>query len=164
MYDVGTRFGNWTIIEYPYKSRNVLARCDCGRESWVSLGNLIGRASSGCRDCYLGGRSTTPEHQTFRSVLATARRRGIRFDLSFDEWMEISQRDCEYCGCPPQNMITSLGFRYNGLDRVDSDGIYEVSNVVPCCRLCNRAKSDIPLDEFIDWIRMVYGKTATLQK
>jgi hypothetical protein len=48
---------------------------------------------------------------------------------------------------------------YNGIDRVDSTKGYFNENVVSCCKVCNRAKSNLSLDEFKEWISKVYLKT-----
>ena len=48
---------------------------------------------------------------------------------------------------------------YNGLDRVDNSRGYEPSNVVPCCRRCNRAKDDMSSQEFMKWLGQAYLTT-----
>jgi hypothetical protein len=42
------------------------------------------------------------------------------------------------------------------LDRIDSSKGYSISNVVPCCATCNKAKLAMPRDEFLGWIDRVY--------
>ena len=41
---------------------------------------------------------------------------------------------------------------YNGIDRVDSNIGYIFENCVPCCKLCNMAKKEYPVEEFKEWI------------
>jgi hypothetical protein len=48
--------------------------------------------------------------------------------------------------------------RHAGVDRVDSAQEYWLSNVVPCCANCNRAKSDRPQNEFIDRCKRVASR------
>ena len=50
-------------------------------------------------------------------------------------------------------------YTYSGIDRVDSNIGYEINNVVSCCNICNRAKSNMKLDEFNEW-RMKLAKYA----
>lgn len=39
----------------------------------------------------------------------------------------------------------------NGVDRVDSSRGYDKENIVPCCKICNRSKSDMSESDFIAW-------------
>ena len=40
----------------------------------------------------------------------------------------------------------------NGIDRLNSDIGYKMNNVVPCCYNSNRAKMDMPVDEFLNYL------------
>lgn len=48
-------------------------------------------------------------------------------------------------------------FVRNGIDRVDSAQGYVLTNVVPCCKQCNRAKSDLSREEFLTWVERVHA-------
>ena len=79
-------------------------------------------------------------------------RKGI---FSIEHIMWLSTFDCYYCGNPPLNTIKYngglLGF-YNGLDRVDNSiRIYTPENTVTCCVLCNIAKRDREINQFLAW-------------
>jgi hypothetical protein len=65
-----------------------------------------------------------------------AKRRGIAFNLSFEEFAELTQHDCAYCGGELSKYSYSL-------DRKDNAKGYEIQNVVPCCIRCNMVKSNI---------------------
>jgi len=41
------------------------------------------------------------------------------------------------------------------MDRIDSNKGYELSNVVPCCKICGRAKMDLPYEDFMEWINRI---------
>jgi hypothetical protein len=86
----------------------------------------------------------------------------------------LIRTQCYYCGAGLTNYYRCKQGRkrdrgapektlnYNGLDRVDSGGIYELSNVVPCCCHCNRAKQQMSIDYFYTWIhRLVAHIQAT---
>lgn len=150
----GYKQGLWTIIDYPEKSKKALMRCECGYESWNYLSNLSSHNSQGCRNCMF----KTPQHKTFLLVLRTASRRSIKWELSEEEWVSLATKNCYYCNSEPGNMIKSYGFKYNGLDRVDSSKHYSLTNVVPCCRICNIAKSDMSQQDFYNWIEKAYVK------
>jgi hypothetical protein len=99
-------------------------------------------------------------------------------DLDFETFLELSQLPCYYCGSLPHNvynrfMNRSGGFRgsksqvsldwanqadfvYNGLDRVDNTKAHTKTNVVPCCRQCNQAKSAFTQSEFYSWVERVF--------
>jgi hypothetical protein len=89
-----------------------------------------------------------------------------RCDLTFDQWFQISQKNCFYCGIGPSNKYNVFlkkkgasqeaknngDFIYNGLDRIDSTLSHTVDNVVPCCWICNRAKNTRTTEEFFQYI------------
>lgn len=156
-FKVGYKQGLWTIVDYPYKSKKALLRCDCGYEAWKFLSNLSSRNSQGCRSCMI----KTPEHKTYLMVLRTASRRSIKWEISEEDWIKISSQDCFYCGAKPSNIIKDYGYVYNGIDRVDSSKHYYLTNVVPCCKICNIAKSDLSQKDFYLWIKRVYGKVIS---
>ena len=63
------------------------------------------------------------------------------FEIDIEQFKGyVENNTCHYCGS---------GERRLGMDRVDSSKGYLVENIVPCCYLCNRAKSDMEYDEFI---------------
>jgi hypothetical protein len=68
--------------------------------------------------------------------------RALAFELSEAEFITITEQPCHYCGRPGRN----------GVDRKDSDLGYSTANVLPCCGQCNRAKYDMPYDEFLMWL------------
>jgi hypothetical protein len=43
-------------------------------------------------------------------------------------------------------------YTYNGVDRIDNSIGYTKENCVPCCTICNWAKSNRGVDEFKDYI------------
>ena len=88
----------------------------------------------------------------FQNYRLKSSKRGIKFSVKFDEFMEIATSNCYYCGDPPSN-IRKYTYRdrvflsyYNGIDRVDNNKGYVKGNMVPCCRICNKIKSDTTLE------------------
>lgn len=92
-----------------------------------------------------------------------AGKRGLAWELSLDEFIELIERDCHYCGARPCNFWRKPGARnslfYNGVDRRDNSLGYLPSNCVTCCKFCNFAKGGFPLEEFLDWISFVKGES-----
>jgi hypothetical protein len=91
---------------------------------------------------------------------ARARTRGVSFDLTFEEFLEITKSDCYLCGAPPAQ-IKQGGRRngqyvYNGIDRVDNTLGYQLDNVMPCCKVCNFLKGELSLPDFKRHVRRIY--------
>lgn len=154
-YEVGSRFGDWILIENKHGIKSIFLCTRCGNQYEKQTGNIFGGRSKCCINC----RKMSPEHKTFTLVKQTAKRRKIDFNISESDWLQIAIKDCHYCGSPPSNCISSYGsFKYNGLDRIDPSKAYNIDNVVPSCRICNRAKSDIPYDDFIEWLERILNR------
>ena len=58
--------------------------------------------------------------------------------IDFDN---LSKNDCFYCGKPGPN----------GIDRVDNNKGYELSNCVPCCKHCNYVKGALSVKNLKIW-------------
>lgn len=160
-----------------------LCKCDCGESVKLSTASFrSGTRSCGCvghgvrHSGYVRGgfgtkrksvkslprQNSANQRDLYTKYRAAGMRRGYRWELSFDEFIEVTQMDCHYCGEPPrQEHIGALGatdgnpYRYNGVDRADNSKGYEVGNVVPCCGVCNRAKRDRDIGEFVEWVLRV---------
>lgn len=91
-------------------------------------------------------------------------------DLSFDDFIAMSQLPCYYCGSLPSNKARAYKkghvsdkrwedslFIYNGLDRVDNANGHYKNNVVPCCKHCNIAKLQRTKQDFLKWVRAIYN-------
>jgi hypothetical protein len=76
----------------------------------------------------------------------SARKRGINVNLDIAKYQYIIDRGCEFCGISLEN---EKGYC---LDRVNNKKGYVITNVVGCCKICNRAKSDMDVYEFMDWV------------
>ncbi len=88
------------------------------------------------------------------------KKRGLIFELSFEEFFSISQRKCFYCGIEPNKLFkkgSSKGFFYNGLDRINNDMGYIKDNIVTCCSICNESKMNLDQKIFINRIKKCYG-------
>ena len=107
----------------------------------------------------------------FSQYKSSAKRRGLRFDLSFKQLGEIVLQDCAYCGAPPSNLKKDKRREeeqpYNGLDRMDSSKGYTLGNVVPCCSFCNSIKAAMPFNDWADFLNGVvdlYGGSKPYPK
>jgi len=96
-------------------------------------------------------------NQVYSNYRKTANARQLEFEISIQQFIKITAKNCHYCGLPVSNIkINKCGngdFSYNGMDRIDNTKGYTVDNVVPCCRQCNFAKRDQTVDEFNTWLK-----------
>lgn len=92
-----------------------------------------------------------------------AKKRGIPWALTEEQFFKLVTEDCEYCGQPPEaaqkaDSIKGESFLYNGIDRIDNKLGYEKTNCAPCCRWCNQSKSILTVDEFKNLISRQFRK------
>ena len=171
----GERVGRLLVLEYVDAGRPGFGAtwkclCDCGKEKLVTS-NYLNRyphtknISCGCGRFYKWNNN---ERGTINSAWAQfkcqAKKRGLKMTITFEQWLNLSQRPCHYCGVERSNThkrISKLGvdFLYNGIDRKDSAKGYVFKNCVTCCRTCNMAKRLMDEKEFIEWVDRVYSYT-----
>lgn len=78
-----------------------------------------------------------------------AKIRKLCFDLSIDEFKDITSKPCIYCG---EFSVYFNNIGINGIDRTNSSIGYTLKNVVPCCEMCNRMKLDYDVNQWMDRI------------
>jgi hypothetical protein len=173
----GRRYGR-LLVTGPAEKRTFgyywRCRCDCGKVTWI-IGTTLrnGRSRScGCGKGMVPGTRTvralpteeSTRRRVHRSIRKSATVRGLAFELTAAQLDALIQQDCHYCGCPPSNRIAALAshadggapFFYSGLDRVDSQLGYSLSNVVPCCIGCNKLKGRSSVEDFLARITNLY--------
>ncbi len=160
-------------IKRKHDGRNESAyrcRCECGVEKVYIRSNLT-QTRNPYRSC-----GCVKSHSDPGAVkLQSAKRvyRGYRDgDLSFKDFLNLSQKLCYYCGAKPSNnhneyrtkktkvskfAIKHGDFIYNGLDRKNNLLKHSKNNVVTCCSTCNWNKGKMSLREFKAWIRKVHA-------
>lgn len=164
---IGTKIGRLTVLETVpryYKNRrytNYRCICECGKEIITALTNA---KSCGCKQKYdLAERSRkefgfAAKRAVYNYYRRNAITRNLNWNLSFEQFIEIARRDCYYCKVKPESLFTTPEgntWCRNGIDRLDNEVGYTEINCVPCCKICNRAKKDLPLDLFLKWINSI---------
>jgi hypothetical protein len=97
----------------------------------------------------------------------SARREHREFNLTIEEFKEITSNNCTYCGIEPLaisaikrskkfEVIAYTLYKYNGIDRIDSSEGYVQGNVAPCCKWCNRIKRERTVKDFKEHIDRIY--------
>lgn len=176
---IGQKFHTLTVIE---KSNTInkkihwIAKCDCGNIISVNGSSLKSGNTKSCGCMTIMWQNESKSKREYKRKydphIASAKRifRGYKDgDLSFNQFFELSQLPCHYCGELPSNKYNyfikeTIGkgvslksieegyFIYNGLDRINNSQNHNLDNVVPCCKHCNLAKRDRNYNDFINWI------------
>lgn len=84
---------------------------------------------------------------------SSAKARGISINLDINKYQMMIDMGCHYCG---SDLSNEKGYC---LDRVDSSKGYIISNIVGCCKICNIAKSNMDVFEFVRWLKRAYTHT-----
>ena len=179
---IDKKFGRLTVKEMIRTKRGLsyLCQCDCGKKTTVSgYGLRSGHTKScGCLQKELSSekfKNNTWCRGFDDPKLASAKRvwKSTYIDgCSFETFLKLSNQLCFYCNCEPKNIynayMTKVGkfkntsvnkewaqnayFKYQGLDRWDSNKNHSENNIVPSCFQCNAAKHNYTADEFVSWL------------
>ena len=171
----GQIFGRLTVlnsVKIPGKHNlHLKCKCMCGKITVVNLYKVLSGHTKGCGCVTNKGmeyHKRDPFGQTtfkcgYSIYKRNAKRRNIIFSLTEDEVKILFSQKCYYCGCEPSGIIKSQynngDLVFNGIDRVDNDKPYEISNCVSCCKECNYLKTNSEISEFKNWIETVYKNT-----
>jgi len=166
---VGKRFGRLVVKSRFGKSIDGTlwnCLCDCGLEAIVS-GHSLKRGSTKSCGCY--GREMSKRHNLYPGGLAAmnriilqykrdAEKRKLEWGLSDQDCKKLFDDNCYYCGQEPSRIMknNSSIYKYNGMDRIDSDKGYSIKNVISCCTVCNIAKRDMTQEDFYNWIKRLF--------
>lgn len=177
----GQKHGRFTLLassEHQSKQGQYYwhARCECGTEKEVLPSDLIHGATRSC-GCWQrevakevvarNGTKLPPGEAAFNRIVKqyrnNARAKNREWSLTKDECRAMLTGNCEYCGITPHRVMASNVkassdngvFTYNGIDRVDSELGYTPENTCSCCFECNRAKSNLTKQVFLEWAQRV---------
>lgn len=153
---------------YDTKQQNTEMCIKCGKsnEFAVGLRNVKTRFCSSCyealreveenRDRSVGCEAFRNPQLYFNRYAYDASRRGLSFDLSYSEFTGIIAKGCHYCGILNEQA-------YNGVDRVNNNVGYSISNCVSACKMCNYMKATYSPNEFIQHCGIIYAYTSDKQ-
>ena len=180
----GKRFGRLIVLEPTDEMRreNVVWKClcDCGKTYRVITASLNRGHTRSCGCLHtdtaskvgkINGRATRMKYgeASFRDVLRIYKRnakdRGVSFELTTEEFAELTKTNCYYCGDEPANIShpkRNYGpYIYNGIDRVDNSRGYVFENCVACCTNCNKMKVRMDVNDFLGQIRKINDHLLT---
>lgn len=96
--------------------------------------------------------------KSYSAVENRAHEKMIYFDLTEEQYDEISAQSCYLCG------KMSNKIHQNGLDRVDNNKGYTYKNVQGCCSNCNYMKGSLQLVDFILKLYLIFNKNRKVDK
>lgn len=174
---IGQTFGQLLVlddisIKKGNRSRRYLkCQCSCGKIVLKDKNKVMSGHTSSCRHKQKKARDTfgkrvrgLPEGEAafnnlFYAYQRSAEKRDISFELSKEQFKEIVTKPCIYCGdvCQATYRKKSCNgdYPYTGIDRYDNEKGYTVDNCVPCCKVCNRMKSNLSVLFFKEHIQKV---------
>lgn len=172
----GQKFNMLTAVRFSRRNKNQyfwLFKCDCGKEKEININNVNRKIepvkSCGCASGRKYSGIQVMQYACYTESYADG-------DLTFEQFVELSQRPCLYCGklakdsncrktrVKPKSKkdLKVEEFHYNGLDRVDNTKPHMKDNVVPCCARCNSWKQNLTFKEFKTIIGRIHLKVRDL--
>ncbi len=131
-------------------------KCTCGKECDKIMEKVVKGdiKSCGCR------KTTRTSLETLQHQVWGDYGDG---DLTDEQFVFLSQKNCFWCGSPPSNTRKHRWFKhitwtYNGLDRIDTDKPHNSDNVVTSCWPCNQRRSNTSFGDFMNWISTCYHR------
>jgi hypothetical protein len=178
---IGKKYGKLTILNMFRNSKNrqtmCECRCECGNIHYTNIHNLrkSRNMSCGCsrRKIYTYIERVAAIHKKLYGSTIVARSKELKLDynITLNDYIMLIKQPCYYCGALSSNYsydkrVMKLDgtfdknhkviYRYNGIDRLDSNKGYLRNNVVPCCKYCNHSKSNRTSEEFVSWMKNLY--------
>lgn len=82
----------------------------------------------------------------FKRLKSRAIQSDIPFDLKPEFFLSLWNERCHYCGGEVNTA---------GIDRVDSSKGYIIDNCVRCCSICNKAKNNLSVEDFLSHCKKI---------
>jgi hypothetical protein len=152
--------------------------CDCGTRIAVRSRELDRGHTKSCGCLWLenlrksaGRNKMSPGQAAINNLLSnyikSAKERGHTWNITKEQFKEITSSNCRYCGKPPLQIAYGNGQRnvngdylYNGIDRIDNSIGYEAGNIAPSCFICNSSKGTMAESDFAAHICNIYNVYA----
>lgn len=174
---IGKRRGRLTVIELAGRAKygwEWLCLCDCGKTKKATTNALNSGHTRSCGCLFIEStkekgrklahlRRKPPGVAAFNyakhNYAKSARKRGLAFELSDEEFRNLTAGLCCYCGAAPSRIVKPTGLALsgnyicNGIDRIENSAGYILENCATCCSDCNYAKKSMTKDGFESWLR-----------
>ena len=169
--EVGTKINKLTLLEVIHgfrkdgrKQIRGMFLCDCGNKKEIALCAVSSRKQKACGcGIFAANKLKVGEaafNQLFRDYKWGAKRRKHDFNLTIDEFRELTKSNCFYCGTVPSQLYKphdrgNGGYIYNGIDRIDNSIGYTKDNCISCCGICNLCKGRLSQTGFIEQVQKI---------
>ena len=162
----GKKYGMLTAIKLHSVGKSGtkwILQCDCGNKVIRLAENFKKKQHKHSCGCISKnpGKKDAGLKRFYNDYRASAKRRGYAFNLSKKSFYSIVSSNCYFCDKEPviryEKQIAHKIF-VNGIDRLDNSKGYTLTNCVPCCKICNRAKGSMSVKDFFNWILKVRAK------
>lgn len=167
----GKKFNRLSVIKLVTKDgrRRWLCKCDCGNETIVATDNLNNGKTKSC-GCLVKEKIASANllpigeasfNRCYRAYKKGAKERNLEFNLTQDQFKELTSSNCYYCGATPSKIWKQCKcngyYIYNGIDRVDNIRGYNLDNCVSCCTKCNIMKKAYTQEDFLNHIKKIFN-------
>ena len=164
-YKPGVEFAGLLVKEN--KGRELICICTkCKEEIRIALTSISRKMQHGRKYCKNCLQRRTDDNYIIESAIydfkTKAENRGLSWNLTFEQVKNLITKNCHYCSSKPfskrfKKMPWNSEILINGIDRKNNLLGYEIENCVPCCGICNRAKSSMSYENFIEYINRIRG-------
>lgn len=177
----GQKFNRLTVIKLYQKRINTHTKtkweckCDCGNIKVIEQGALKAGLTQSCgclqkditRKLFRKEKGESGFSRLKKDYIIGAKSRNLIFELTDLQLRSLFKDKCYYCEIEPHKVtshtrksttieaITHSQYTYNGIDRLNNIIGYTLENSVSCCKICNTAKSNLTLEEFITWLQRI---------
>ena len=93
----------------------------------------------------------------YKEYITNAAKRYLDISITFDEFSELVQQKCYYCDYHKKGET-------NGIDRINNDIGYILSNCVPCCETCNYMKAFYHPQFFVEKCKIISKQRTVSQE
>lgn len=139
-------------------------QCDCGKQVAIRGVSLRSGNSKSCGCGRKPGirRAFKPFFSAYNSLARIDKSRQ-RETMTYEEFLKFTTcKTCSYCGVtlnwePHNNRLWNM-------DRVDSNLGHTIENCIPCCKICNRMKMDMPKSIFLNHLKRVVDYSGVAVK
>jgi hypothetical protein len=139
-----------TMLESTEGFRNdIVKRC---KECYIKLRETEEKREREERDYNKERKANITKH--YDEYVRGAMKKNLQFNLTAEQFITLVNSHCYYCDEYDEARVI-------GIDRVDSECGYLIDNVVPCCAICNRMKSDLEKGDFLNHICKIYLHSFT---
>lgn len=170
----GKKFGMLTALKYLGQREHLgkmqtwwSFKCDCTKEIERCLNVVLGykdKSNCGCvtKERRAGTKISNnyaEKARSYRNHLFCAKKRGLESRLTQEQYIDIASKNCHYCNMVSLRKSRSLVYTdpvpFNSVDRKNNELYYDLTNSLPACFVCQKAKGSMKYDDYLAMCRSV---------